>query len=49
MLLASACDQARIHRKAFTADEAGRDARADDPLEEPAGDAAVTEALIACA
>ena len=40
-------DQARIDGKAFAANQTGRDARLDDPLEHPAENIAVAEALVA--
>ena len=49
MLVGVGLDQARIDGKAFTADEAGRDAGPNDTLEHTAKDIAVPEALVACA
>src|ERR1700692_3083885 len=47
MLVGVGLDQARIDRKAFTPDQAGRNARAHDTFEHAPEDGAIAEALVA--
>ena len=49
MLVGVGLDQARINSKAFTTDQAGRNAGPDDTLEHAPEDGAVAKPLVACA
>jgi hypothetical protein len=47
LLIGVSLDQARVNCKAFAADQTGRDARLDDPLEYATKNIPLTEALVA--
>src|SRR5829696_9129729 len=49
LLIGIRLDQARIDRKAFAANQTGRDARLDDPLEHVAENISIAETLVASA